>query len=173
MEKTLLSRQSPMLLGTLAESRDFLPLLRWLIIVSLTGFGAIVLWRLGLISIMLETDRTHISSLILALFVLTSLHCLVQTWFVSSEITQVRSFGEMLRREHSFLATFPSDPNSVPQDSIVARHVANLVAKARAQKGRRPGPRLCGRRAMAATDLSSNRMGRRAGPRDGTSPGRA
>jgi hypothetical protein len=27
--------------------------------------------------------------------------------------------------EHSFLATFPSDPNSVPQDSIVARHVAN------------------------------------------------
>ena len=56
-----------MLLGTLAESRDFLPLLRWLIIVSLTGFGAIVLWRLGLISIMLGTDRTHISSLILAL----------------------------------------------------------------------------------------------------------
>lgn len=137
MEKTLLTRQSPTLLGTLAESRDFLPLLRWLIIVSLTGFGAIVLWRLGLVSIMLETDRTHISSLILALFVLTSLHCLVQTWFVSSEITQVRSFREMLRREHSFLATFPSDPNSVPQDSIVARHVANLVAKARAQKGRR------------------------------------
>ena len=90
MEKTLLSRQAPMLLGTPAESRDFLPLLRWLIIVSLAGFGAIVLWRLGLVSIMLETDRTHISSLILALFVLTSLHCMVQTWFVSSELTQVR-----------------------------------------------------------------------------------
>jgi hypothetical protein len=137
VEKTLLSRQSPKLLGTPAESRDFLPLLRWLIIVSLTGFGAIVLWRLGLIGIMLETDRTHISSLILALFVLTSLHCLVQTWFVSSEITQVRFFREMLHREHLSLATFPSDPNSAPQDSIVARHVANLVAKARAQKGRR------------------------------------
>jgi hypothetical protein len=137
VEKTLLSRQSPTLLGTPAESRDFLPLLRWLIIVSLIGFGAIVLWRLGLISIMLETDRTYISSLILAIFVLTSLHCLVQTWFVSSEITQVRAFREMLRREHSSLATFPSDPNSAPQDSIVARHVANLVAKARTQKGRR------------------------------------
>ena len=44
-----------MLLGTLAESRDFLPLLRWLIIVSLTGFGD--WWPARLSSVDLTTAR--------------------------------------------------------------------------------------------------------------------
>ena len=137
METPSFSRRSPLLLATPSESGDFLPLLRWLILMSLTVFGVAVLWRLGLIRLMLETDRTYFSSLILALFVLTTLHCLTQTWVVSRELTAVRSFEEALRRERGSLAAVPSVPNSFPQDSIIARHVANLVAKARTQKGRR------------------------------------
>ena len=127
-----------MLLGTLAESRDFLPLLRWLIIVSLTGFGVIVLWRLGLI----QHHAGHRPDLY---FVAHS--CPVRPHqpalpgadmvrLIGDHGRSVRS-AKCLRREHSSLATFPSDPSSAPQDSIIARHVANLVAKARAQKGRR------------------------------------
>ena len=57
-------------LGTKAQSRDFLPFLRWLIVMCLTAVGVGVLWQLGLIRLMFETDRTRISSVILTLFLL-------------------------------------------------------------------------------------------------------
>jgi hypothetical protein len=132
-----LSRRPSLLLATPSESSDFLPVLRWLILMSLTVFGAAVLWHLGLIRLMLETDRTHVSSLILVLFVLTTLHCLTQTWIVSKELTAVRSFQDGLHGDRGFLRAPAADPSSAPQGSVIARHVANLVAKARAQKGRR------------------------------------
>jgi MotA/TolQ/ExbB proton channel family len=132
-----LSRRSSVLLTTPSESGDFLPVLRWLILMSLTVFGVAVLWHLGLIRLMLETDRTHVSSLILVLFVLTTLHCLTQTWIVSKELTAVRSFQDGLHGDRGFLRALPGDPSGAPQGSVIARHVANLAAKARAQKGRR------------------------------------
>jgi MotA/TolQ/ExbB proton channel family len=131
------SRRSSLLLATPSDSTDFLPLLRWLILISLTVFGVAVLWHLGLIRLMLETDRTHVSSLILVLFVLTTLHCLTQTWVVSRELTAVRGFQDVLRGERGVLRALAGDPSSARQDSIIGRHVANLVVKARAQKGRR------------------------------------
>jgi hypothetical protein len=131
------SIRSSRLLGTSAESSDFLPLLRWLLLISLMLFGTAILWHLGLIRLMLETDRTHVSSLIIALFVLTTLHCLVQTWVVSREFIAVRLFQEEFVRDRGYLARLPSDPNAFLRESIIARHVANLAAKARAQKGRR------------------------------------
>jgi hypothetical protein len=132
-----LSRRSSLLLATPSDSTDFLPLLRWLILMSLIVFGAAVLWHLGLIRLMLETDRTHVSSLILVLFVLTTLHCLTQTWVVSRELTAVRGFQDVLRGERGVLRALAGDLSSARQDSIIGRHVANLVVKARAQKGRR------------------------------------
>jgi MotA/TolQ/ExbB proton channel family len=136
VERSFFGQRSSLLLATPAESGDFLPLLRWLILMSLTVFGVAVLWRLGLIRLMLETDRTHVSSLILVLFVVTTLHCLTQTWIVSRELIGVRSFEEALQRERGCLPTVPND-SRFPHGTLIARHVANLVAKARAQKGRR------------------------------------
>jgi MotA/TolQ/ExbB proton channel family protein len=118
-----------------SESRDFLPLLRWLILMSLTGFGIAVLWQLGLVQVMFATDRTRLSSLILALFMLTTLHCLTQTWGASKELTAVRVFREALIRRGRFSASL-AIPTGVPEDSLIARHVANLVAKSRAQRGK-------------------------------------
>jgi hypothetical protein len=137
VEVPSLSRRSSLLLATPSDSTDFLPLLRWLILMSLIVFGAAVLWHLGLIRLMLETDRTHVSSLILVLFVLTTLHCLTQTWVVSRELTAVRGFQDVLRGERGVLRALAGDLSSARQDSIIGRHVANLVVKARAQKGRR------------------------------------
>src|SRR5438067_1751611 len=104
---------------------------------SLTGFGLVVLWRFGLIQVMFDTDRTHISSLILVLFALTTLHCLAQTWVVSRELAATRSFQEALSREGGRLSMTLFDPSRVAGGSAIARHVANLAAKARAQRGRR------------------------------------
>jgi MotA/TolQ/ExbB proton channel family len=153
-----LSRRSSFLLATPSESGDFLPLLRWLILMSLTVFGVAVLWHLGLIRLMLETDRTHVSSLILILFVLTTLHCLTQTWIVSKELTAVRSFQDGIQGERGFLRTLHGDPSNAPQGSVIARHVANLVAKARAQKGRRVDQTLL-LRALADQLRSRERIG--------------
>lgn len=125
-----------MFLGTKAESRDFLPLLRWLIVICLTAFGVAVLWELGLIRLMFDTDRTRISSVILGLFGLTTLHCMAQTWTVSRELAAVRRFREhMLNGGAARLAV---DRSGNPgENSLIAHHVGNLLAKARAQKGRR------------------------------------
>lgn len=129
--------RSSILIGPPSQSRDFLPLLRWLILMSLTGFGLLVLWRFGLIQVMFDTDRTRISSLILVLFALTTLHCLAQTWAVSKELAATRSFREALAAERGPLSVALFDPNRVAEGSAIARHVASLVAKARGQRGRR------------------------------------
>ncbi|MBV9250321.1 MAG: MotA/TolQ/ExbB proton channel family protein [Acetobacteraceae bacterium] len=137
MDTQLLTSRPATMLATPAEARDFLPVLRWLMLISLIGCGVIVLWQLGLVQVMFNTDRTHLSSLILALFALTSLHCLAQTWFVSKELIAVRSFREALDREPEGLFQGVTNPIHVPVDSAIARHIANLVAKARAQAGQR------------------------------------
>lgn len=137
MEISSVKPRASILLGTAPEARDFLPVLRWLVLMSLTGFAAVALWQLGLIQAMFATDRTHISSLILLLFALTSLHCLAQNWFVSKELVATRLFEEALRAHRNRLSTFLGDPDRLPRDSLIARHVANVVTKAHAQAGRR------------------------------------
>jgi hypothetical protein len=129
--------RSTVVLGTPSEAHDFLPILRWLILMSLTGFGCVTLWHLNLIQSMFETDRTYISLLILLLFVFTSLHCLAQNWFVSRELVATRRFEEALHRNRSRLASSLDDMDYLPKGSMIAHHVANVVTKARAQQGRR------------------------------------
>lgn len=137
VEMSSIGRQPSIFLGTPSESRDYLPLLRWLILMSLTCFGVAVLWQLGILQLMFTTDRTRISSLILALFAITTLHCLTQTWIVSRELTATRSFRDTLRGDWARLSVVAADANSMPHGSMIARHVANLMAKARTQQGRR------------------------------------
>lgn len=126
-----------LIIGTSSEARDYLPMLRWLIIMSLTAFGLAALWQLNIIQAMFATERTHISSLILILFALTSLHCLVQTWFVSKELAATRRFGEALHGDLARFAIGRAELERLPKGSMVAQHVANVVAKARVQGGRR------------------------------------
>ncbi len=137
MDTSPVAPRPAILLATPQESRDFLPLLRWLILISLICFGVVVLWQLGLVQVMFDTDRTHISSLILALFAITSLHCLAQTWFVSKELVATRTFRDRLAGEHGPFSLGSAGLDRSPSGSIIARHIANLVAKGRAQRGRR------------------------------------
>lgn len=65
-------------IGPASDMHDYGPVLKWLLITCLVALGFVVLWYLGLVQTMFETDRTHISNPVLAVFVATSLHCLVQ-----------------------------------------------------------------------------------------------
>jgi len=144
-------------LATRAESRDFLPLLRWLIVICLTASGIAVLWELGLIRLMFDTDRTRISSAILALFGLTTLHCMLQTWFASREMVAVRRFREAVIAGGSALLAADRSRRSA-EDSLIAHHVGNLLAKAKAQKGRRIDQTLL-LRALADRIRSREKLG--------------
>ena len=135
METSSLASRSSAFLGGQSEARDFLPVLRWLVLMSLTVLGLAIVWQLGLIQVMFATDRTRISTLILVIFALTSLHCMVQTWFVSRELVATRTFRSTLRGGRFSAA--PDDAERRSAGSVIERHVANLVAKARAQGGRR------------------------------------
>jgi hypothetical protein len=149
--------RSSIFLGARAETRDFLPLLRWLIVMCLTALGIGVLWELGLIRLMFATDRTRISSVILALFALTTLHCMTQTLIVSRDLIAVRRFRDrMLRGGLARLAV--GDPGGFGEDTLIAQHVDNLILKARAQKGRRIDQTLL-LRALADRIRSREKLG--------------
>jgi hypothetical protein len=61
-------------------------LLLWMIFTGLTVFAAIVLWRYGLIRLMLVSDRTYISSLIAVLYVITAARSCLR-WMVPQRLS--------------------------------------------------------------------------------------
>ncbi len=127
---------APTFLAPATESRDYLPLLKWLLVIVLTAFGFLVLWYFGLLQSMIGLDRTKMSVVILAVFAATSLHCLYQTVRVSRELVAARRVreaiiaadGAPLTLAGGRLATADGTPLA---PGIVATHIANLYAKAR------------------------------------------
>ena len=81
------------------------PLLRWMIFTGLTLFAAALMWRYGLFSLMLVSDRTYISSVILFLYVCACLHCFWRTVAISRE-------GEAGRADERLLG---ADEDDIPR----------------------------------------------------------
>ena len=109
------------------------PLLLWMIFTGLCVFAMVLLWRYGLIRLMVTSDRTYISSVIAALYLVTCGHCLWRTWAIARE-------GEAARRCRAFLpvadveATI--DAEAMPA-GLVTDHIRSLVMKAKAQSAGR------------------------------------
>ncbi len=106
------------------------PLLRWMIFTGVTIFAAAVLWRYGLVRMMINSDRTYISSVIIILYVVASLHCL---W----RIIQLSREAEAGRRAQTAIVSGAVDfggggEAGLPQ-GLVADHIRNLCLKARTQ----------------------------------------
>ncbi len=126
----------PIFLAPTSQSRDYLPLLKWLIVMVLTAFGFLVLWYFGLVQSMIALDRTKVSVVILAIFVLTSLHCLYEVVLVSRELVVARRVREAFVAEGT-AAVAVQDGRIVTskgrplEPGIITTHIANLIAKAR------------------------------------------
>lgn len=84
---------------------DRAPLLRWMIFTGLCVLAAVLLWRYGLIHLMLASDRTYISAVIVALYILTSLHCLWRTIAIAREGDAGRAAAQMLAQSPAILST--------------------------------------------------------------------
>jgi MotA/TolQ/ExbB proton channel family len=113
--------------GTDAPERG--PLLLWMVFTGLCIFAVVVLWRYGLIHLMVTSDRTYISTLIAVLYLITSCHCLWRTRALARE-------GEAARRCRAILSATDDAPEfdaaKLPA-GLVAEHIRSLVTKARAQ----------------------------------------
>jgi hypothetical protein len=123
-----------------AERRDFLPLIRWAILMGLIAAGFAAVTYFGLIQLMLETDRTKISVLILLTFAITTVHCLVQTIAVSRELAVTRRVRETIARGSSNFAVADgrvlSDGQPLEPCSLTG-HIADLIEKSKRQDGQR------------------------------------
>src|SRR4029078_4161540 len=60
-------------------------LLLWMIFTGLSVFAVFLLWRYGLIHLMVASDRTYISSLIAVLYLITCGHCFWRTRAIARE----------------------------------------------------------------------------------------
>ena len=112
------------------SAADYGPLLRWLVFTGVTIFAAALLWRYGLIRLMIESDRTYITLAIMALYVGASLHCLWRTIAISREAEAGRRLAERIVDASAGLAS--GDLDALPQ-CVVSGHIRDLALKARAQ----------------------------------------
>ena len=107
------------------------PLLLWMVFTGLSIFAVVLLWRYGLIHLMVVSDRTYISSLIAVLYVLTCAHCFWRTRAIARE-------GEAARRCRAILSA-PDGARALNADAhmlpagLVTDHIRSLVTKAKAQ----------------------------------------
>jgi hypothetical protein len=112
---------------------DWAPLLRWLVFTGFTIFAALLLWRYGLLRLMLQSDRTYISSIISSLYVGASLHCLYRTIAISREGERERRTAQVLARGGGE-AVFAAE--ALPE-GLTADHIRDLGEKALTQGARR------------------------------------
>ena len=113
-----------------ADTSERSVLLLWMIFTGLSVFAVVLLWRYGLLHLMVSSDRTYISSVIAVLYFVTCFHCFWRTRAIARE-------GEITRRCRAILsapgaARGLDDARALP-GGLVPDHIRNLVQKAKAQ----------------------------------------
>jgi MotA/TolQ/ExbB proton channel family protein len=118
---------------------DHLPLLRWLMFTGVTAFGFVLVWYYGLFHLMLVSDKTYISVLIVTLYAATCVHCFVRTLAISREsdrahrvLALVRAGGPHLRVVGTDVVT--ADGIKLPAGHVTT-HIRNLILKSNLQGG--------------------------------------
>ena len=118
---------------------DHLPLLRWLIFTGVSAFGFVLCWHYGLFRLMLASDKTYISAVIIVLYFATCVHCFVRTVVISREsdrahrlLSLVSNGGPHLKVAGTDVVT--GDGTKLPRSQITS-HIRNLILKAGLQNG--------------------------------------
>ena len=105
-------------------------LLLWMIFTGLSVFGALLLWFYGLAQKMLDADPTHISLLIVALYVATSLHCLYRAKALSREAIDGEKVARVIRGQANDKQANDNQANGKLPRCAVASYIGDLRAKA-------------------------------------------
>jgi MotA/TolQ/ExbB proton channel family len=146
---------------------DHLPLLRWLIFTGVCVFAFVLAWHFGLVRMMVNGDRTYISLVIGALYVLSSLHCLVRTATISRELDRanrvlalVSSGVAQLKVDGAEVVT--SEGKALPRGEVTS-HIRNLILKASLQGDERRLDQTLLLRGLADALRGPNQLGAYAG----------
>jgi len=117
-----------------ARDDERAPLLRWMMFTGASLFGFALLWRYGLFHLMLRSDKTYLSLVILLLYVATTLHCLWRTNIIAREIDIARRVEAIV--SSGVLKLIVAGPNVATSagdrlpPGAVTDHIRNLVLKA-------------------------------------------
>jgi hypothetical protein len=119
---------------------DHLPLLRWLIFTGVSAVGFVLLWRYGLFRLMVASDKTYISSIIVVLYAATCAHCFVRTVAISRETDRAYRVLSLVSQGGPHLRVvgedvLAADGAKLPRGHITA-HIRNIILKAGLQGGR-------------------------------------
>jgi hypothetical protein len=116
---------------------DHLPLLRWLIFTGVCIFAFVLTWHYGLVRMMVNGDKTYISIIIAALYVASSLHCLLRTSIISRELDRAHRVLALVSAGEPKLSVQGSDVVTADGQKLppseVTNHIRNLLLKARLQ----------------------------------------
>ena len=107
------------------------PLLFWMIFTGLSIFAAVLLWHYGFIHLMVASDRTYISSIIVVLYIATCAHCFWRTRAIAREAEVGRRCRAILSSSDAARA-LDADARALPA-GLVTDHIRNLVTKAATQ----------------------------------------
>jgi MotA/TolQ/ExbB proton channel family protein len=118
---------------------DHLPLLRWLMFTGVCVFGFVLVWYFGLFRLMLASDKTYISSIIVVLYAATCIHCFVRTVAISRESDRAHRVLSLVSHGGPNLRVVGQDvlaPDGakLPQGHITT-HIRNIILKAGLQGG--------------------------------------
>jgi hypothetical protein len=121
-------------IGSWAEISDFAPVLKWLLVNVVLAVGLLAMWSFGLIQQVLETDRTHVSTIIAIIFVLTALHCLYQTWVTSRDLIVARRVRDVVESSDAVPVLLPDGRvlfgGRELESGLISTYVGNLLRKA-------------------------------------------
>ena len=146
---------------------DHAPLLRWLIFTGVCVFAFVMAWHFGLVRMMVNSDRTYISVVIVVLYVLSSLHCLLRTAAISRELDRahrvlalVSKVGSQLKVEGADVVT--PEGTKLPRGEVTG-HIRNLILKAGLQGEEHRLDQTLLLRGLADTLRGPNQLGSYAG----------
>jgi hypothetical protein len=139
-----------------ADASERSALLFWMIFTGLSAFAVVLLWRYGLIRLMVVSDRTYISSLIAVLYIVTCVHCFLRTRAIAREGAAARRCRAVLSSTEGGKALEPNE-STLPR-GLVKDHIDSLVTKAAAQDFR-PVDQTLLLRALADRLRGSNGFG--------------
>ncbi|MFZ0762444.1 MotA/TolQ/ExbB proton channel family protein [Bradyrhizobium sp.] len=128
------SEQGAMIAASDGSAPERGALLLWMIFTGLSVFATVLLWRYGLLHLMVTSDRTYLSSVIAVLYVITCVHCFLRTRAIARE-------GAVGDRCRAILAAadggaaLEADAKSLPK-GLVSDHIHSLIEKARVQSKR-------------------------------------
>ncbi len=109
-------------------------ILKWLLLTGVVVFIFVLAAHYGLVARVVNTDRSYISSGITVLYILTTLHCMVQSWFVSRQLNIAGQVAKEFSESRGDI-TIHSDTLKVAgdrsiTDGVVSEHIHDLVKKA-------------------------------------------